>query len=82
MNILILFLLVSEIQLFSKSFTTTPSTPSGRWVTIEKGDSNGLYKKDFISQTYDTAGTYQYLVIANNRTTNKTSVEGFAITIN
>ena len=76
------FGIVSEIQLFSKSFTTSFSTPSGRWVTIEKGDSNGLYLKDFISQTYDTAGTYEYLVIANNRDTNKTSVEGFAITIN
>ena len=73
--------IVSEIQLFSKPFTTTTSTPSGRWTTVEKGDSNGLYKKDFIDETYNTADIYEYLVIANNRTTNKTVVEGITITI-
>ena len=70
-----------ELSLFSKPFTTTPSTPSGRWTTVEKGDSNGLYKKDFIDETYNTADIYEYLVIANNRTTNKTVVEGITITI-
>ena len=70
-----------ELSLFSKPFTTTPSTPSGRWTTVEKGDSNGLYKKDFIDETYDTADIYEYLVIANNRITNKTVVEGITITI-
>tara|TARA_R110002167_G_scaffold11656_1_gene50884 strand:+ start:1087 stop:2067 length:981 start_codon:yes stop_codon:yes gene_type:complete len=74
--------IVSEIQLFSKSITTLPSTPSGRWITVEKGDSNGLYKKDFINETYNTADIYEYLVIANKRSTNQTVVEGITITIN
>ena len=77
------YLMISELELYSKSITlSTPSTPSGIWKTVQKGPGNGLIGKSNYERTYDAPGIYEYLIIANNKTTKETVVKGTTVTIN
>jgi len=51
------------------------------WVTVSKGGANGLNEKNFIDETYSTSGIYEYIIIANKRSTFQTVVKGITITI-
>lgn len=53
----------------------------GNWTTVSKGTSNGLNVTSFIEETYSESGIYEYIIIANNRTTFQTVVEGITVTI-
>ena len=51
------------------------------WKTVKKGSSNGLIKSSFYQRTYNEAGVYEYLIIANSTSSLQTVVKGTTVTV-
>ena len=66
---------------FIENTTLTATGNSSTWKTVSKGDGNGLFLKPFYERTYDEAGVYEYLIIANNSSSLKTVVKGTTVTV-
>ena len=60
---------------------TDADTSLSTWTTVEKGTGNGLTKTSFYNTSYETAGIYEYLIIASNTVTLQTVVKGTTVTI-
>ena len=67
------------------STTTTDSSNTtdslNVWRTIEKGTSNGLDKRSFITETFTSSGVYEYLILATNTGSKQTIVKGTTVTV-
>ena len=66
---------------FIENTTLTTTGDSSTWKTVSKGEGNGLFLKSFYERTYDEAGVYEYLVVANNSSSLKTVVKGTTVTV-
>tara|TARA_B100001094_G_C18163828_1_gene790875 strand:+ start:628 stop:1095 length:468 start_codon:yes stop_codon:yes gene_type:complete len=67
--------------MFVKNNTLTTVGDSSTWETISIGDQNGLSKKSFINQTFNTPGIYEYFILATNNTLKKTAFKGTTVTV-
>ncbi len=66
---------------FIENNTLITTGDTSTWKTVSKGEGNGLLLKSFFERTYDEAGVYEYLIIANNSSSLKTVVKGTTVTV-
>ena len=67
--------------MFIKNNTLTTVGNSSTWETVSIGQQNGLAKRSFINQTFNTPGVYEYFILATNNTLKKTSFKGTTVTV-
>ena len=67
--------------IFIENQTLEEVGSNSTWKTVEKGPSNGLIKASHYERTYNEAGVYEYLIIANNNNLLQTVVKGTTVTV-
>ncbi len=66
---------------FIENQTLEETGINSTWKTVQKGQFNGRIPQSFYERTYNEAGIYEYLIIANSTQSLQTVVKGTTVTI-
>jgi len=66
---------------FIENQTLTAVGATSTWKTVSIGPASGLVNQSYFTRTYNEVGIYEYLIIAHNTSSLKTSTKGTTVTV-